>query len=588
MSENQIITEQIKILPEDLQKKVMENKTTVEEFINWVKKEFKETLIGVSIIPKEFSILENEEDKKSDKIHLFTLLDDSKTEDIAKLKLEAIKKCIEFSQQKEIKPEIMLLSELWQNCFDSNFEVLKIFSLGYNVYDRGLFCAIKVSEVHKILVLEKFEKYVVAYVLAGSTVRGEATPTSDVDVFVVIDDTDVKRMTRVELREKLRAIILESGFIAKEKTGVKNDLNIQVYLLTEFWDSLRQANPVIYTFLRDGIPLYDRGIFMPWKQLLKMGMIQPSPEAVERLFETGERIIEDVKNKVKELIIEDLYYAVLTPSQAALMKYGIAIPPPKGTPTLFRSIFIEKENMIEEKYAKILEDAIKVRKEIEHGTVKELKPEDLAKYYKNAEDFIKRIKKLFNEIEERKEREIIVKIYDDVITIIRDTLKTEGIEKIDEKEIRDLFNEHLIKSGKIPQKFLRMLDQILESYEKYTKNESEKIDMNKLRQNATEFMKGLIEYLQAQNFRKLETYKIRFKGKNKVYELIPTEKANYLHEYETNLIHVLDKEMNFIETIEIDKLNEILTKEQLKRLTLKREHLEKLEKHFNEHFEIFL
>ncbi|MEM1988535.1 MAG: nucleotidyltransferase domain-containing protein [Candidatus Woesearchaeota archaeon] len=578
----------IKVLPEELQKKVIQYEKQIIDFSNWLIKEYKEELIGINIIPKEFSILENEEDRKSDKIHLFILLDDKKTDDAAKLKIDAIQKCVSYCKDKELKPEIMLLGELWQNCYDGNFEILKIFSLGYNIADKGLVGALRMSEIHKIMVLEKFEKYIVAYVIAGSVVRGEATPTSDVDAFVVVDDTDVKRMSRVELREKLRAIIIESSIIAKQRTQSQNEPNIQVYLLTEFWDSLRQANPVIYTFLRDGIPLYDRGIFMPWKHLLKMGMIHPSPEAVERLFDTGERILEDLRNKIKEMIIEDLYYAVLTPSQAALMKYGISIPPPKGTPSVFRSVFIEKEKMIEEKYVKILEDAIKIRKDVEHGIVKDLNPEELIKYYKNAQEYLKRIKKLFDEIDEKKDKEIIIKMYDDAITIIRDALKMEGIEKVGENEIRTLFEEHIIKKGKLPQNILRKLDEILEGYQNYINNQLDKLDMNKLRQTATEFIKSMIEFLQKESFKKMEEFKVRLKGKEKIYELLSSEENIYLIDSGAEKIYELDKQFNLISTITAEEFIEKQEKQKLKRTTLNKNNLEKIEKLLNDNLEIIM
>ena len=76
------------------------------------------------------------------------------------------------------------------------------------------------------MVLKKFEKYIVSYVLAGSLVQGRATKTSDIDVWVVIDDTDVKRMTRAELKDKLRAIIIGMGIEAGDLTGIQNKLNI--------------------------------------------------------------------------------------------------------------------------------------------------------------------------------------------------------------------------------------------------------------------------------------------------------------------------------------------------------------------------
>ena len=149
-----------------------------------------------------------------------------------------------------------------------------------------MLAAIKIAEVHKTMVLKKFEKYILSYVLAGSLTQGRATATSDIDVWIVIDDTDVKKMSRIELKDKLRGIIIGMGIEAGELTGIKNKLNIQVYILTDFWESLKEANPIIFTLLRDGVPFYDRGIFMPWKQLLRMGHIKPSREAIDFFIST--------------------------------------------------------------------------------------------------------------------------------------------------------------------------------------------------------------------------------------------------------------------------------------------------------------
>ena len=83
-------------------------------------------------------------------------------------------------------------------------------------------------------------------------------------------------MPRLELKDKLRNIIYSYVMQAKELAGVQNELHVQVWLLTEFWEGVRDANPVFYTFLRDGYPLYDRGGFLPWKLLLKMGRDIPA------------------------------------------------------------------------------------------------------------------------------------------------------------------------------------------------------------------------------------------------------------------------------------------------------------------------
>ena len=133
------------------------------------------------------------------------------------------------------------------------------------------------------------------------------------------------------------------GIDAGEMTGIKNKLNIQVYILTDFWDSIKEANPVIFTVLRDGVPLYDRGIFMPWKQLLKMGKIKPSTEAIDMFMASGEQMTARVKAKFKQMVEQDIYWSTLTPTQAALMLYGIPPPTPNETIKLVEEVFVKKE-----------------------------------------------------------------------------------------------------------------------------------------------------------------------------------------------------------------------------------------------------
>jgi hypothetical protein len=129
-------------------------------------------------------------------------------------------------------------------------------------------------------------------------------------------------MSRLELKEKLRGIIYQYVAEAGELAGVKNKLSPQVYLLTEFWEDVKDASPVIFTFIRDGIPLYDRGGFLPWKLLLKMGKIKPSPESIDMFMSMGDKTSEIVKRRLLDIVIGDLYWGVITPSQALLMLYS--------------------------------------------------------------------------------------------------------------------------------------------------------------------------------------------------------------------------------------------------------------------------
>ena len=351
-------TPQMPELPPEVKERLDKIKAKLDKFQKVIVEKFDKYIMGICLLPppQEKPGMDAEELKKlkdeKDKVHILVLIDDTEPTKMSKQELRDKLFAIIEKEAKEADPnflpQTLLLTELWQNCYDGKSELLQLIAMSAPVYDTGMVSAIRIAEIHKTMVLKKFEKYIVAYVLAGSLVQGKATKESDIDVFIVIDDTDVKKMTRGELKDKLRQIIIGMGYQAGEMTGVKNKINIQVYILTDFWESVKEAHPVIFTFLRDGVPFYDRGIFMPWKQLLKMGRIKPSPEAIDMYMSTGEQIIDRVKLKIKDIGMEDLFYAILTPSQAALMMHGVAPPTPKETPQVMRDVFVKKEKLLTE------------------------------------------------------------------------------------------------------------------------------------------------------------------------------------------------------------------------------------------------
>lgn len=517
-----------KDLPPEVEKKLKALKGELDEFKKKVLDKFGDYIVGIVLLPPEK--LPKEEDKKEEakkeenKIHLLVVVDDTTSQKMTKdelyTKFSTVIKQIAEEVDKEITPQSALLTDLWQNCYDAKYELNKLISLGAPIYDTGMLAAIKIAEIHKTMVLKKFEKYILSYVLAGSLTQGKATLTSDIDVWIVIDDTDVKKMTRAELKDKLRAIIIGMGIEAGEMTGIKNKLNIQVYILTDFWDSLKEANPIIFTLLRDGVPFYDRGIFMPWKQLLRMGRIKPSREAIDLFMSTGEQSISRVKLRLKEMGMEDTFYAILTPTQAAIMLYGLPPPTPRETPEVLEEIFVNKEKILEKEYVDILRKNVDLRKKIEHGDKKELSGTELDEYIKNADKYLKRIRELFKDIEAKHNERSILVLYDEIMTIIRDVLKLEGIEKAQDEEIIKLFEDELISTGKVPARYLRDLNEITDAKHQYDEQKLTKSMIEKAQKGSTGLIKFLIEYMQRKRGKELERAKIRVKHGKKYGEVI--------------------------------------------------------------------
>ncbi|MCX8147351.1 MAG: nucleotidyltransferase domain-containing protein [Candidatus Woesearchaeota archaeon] len=537
--EEQLPEDLEKKLPKEVKEKLKKIKEKLDEFNKQVLKKFDKYIMGIALLPPQKPSEGEQVEIDKNKINVLVLVDDSDSQKMSKVelkqKLDAIINKIAEDIDKNIAPQTIILSELWQSCYDGKYEILQTIAVSAPIYDTGMLAAIKIAEVHKTMVLKKFEKYIVSYVLAGSLVQGRATKESDIDVFVVIDDTDVKRMTRAELKDKLRAIIIGMGIEAGELTGIKNKLNIQVYILTDFWDSIKEANPIIFTFLRDGVPFYDRGIFMPWKQLLKMGKIKPSMEAIEMYMSSGEQMLQRVSFKMKDIAMEDIYYALLTPSQAAIMLYGLPPPTPKETPDIMREVFVRKEKLLEENFVQILEKVIKIRKDVEHGTKKDVTGKEIDELLEDSEKYLKRIKKLFTQIEKMKEEENMVSIYDTITTIVRDILRMEGIEKAKSQEILELFETEMVHKGKIPDKFLRILHLIEKAKADYDAGKLTKSEVENVKKHASQLIKFLVEYMQRKRGREIERAKIRVKHGNRYGEVI-------LLENEAFIIHDIDKE----------------------------------------------
>jgi uncharacterized protein (UPF0332 family)/predicted nucleotidyltransferase len=554
-------------LPKDAQEKLKKIKEKLDKFSKQVVEKFDKYVTGIALLPpkapkKHISaqqhalkepVIEGEPEKKEaqhnpDEINVMVLIDDSDSKKMTKLelkdKLSIIIEKMASDIDKNMKAETVILSELWQSCYDAKYDILQEVAMGAAVYDTGMLAAIKIAEVHKTMVLKKFEKYIVSYVLAGSLVRGQATKTSDIDVFIVIDDTDVKKMTRAELKDKLRAIILGMGYEAGQITGVQNKINIQVYILTDFWDSLKEANPIIFTLLRDGVPFYDRGIFMPWKQLLKMGKIKPSEEAIDMFMSSGEQMLKRVELKIKEIGMEDIYYAILTPSQAALMMYGIPPPAPRETANLMREIFVKKEKLMEDKWVDILKSIIDVRKGLEHGTLKELSGAEVDKMVSDASEFLKRLKDLFTQIEKMREEEDVLHIHETIVTIVRDALKLEGVCKVGQDNILKCFEDHLVSQGKIPQKYKRMLEDIIKAKKDYDSKKLSKNDVEKVKKDSRDIIKFVVEYIQRKRGRELERAKIRVKHGEKYGEVIMLGKVAFI-------VHDLDDQSKNISRADI-------------------------------------
>lgn len=504
----------------------------IEKFKKVVLERFKFTEV-LGVVPAQASKKVEEEyeigesDSKRGLIHLLMIVPEKQYKNIGKIRLGVIEEAKKINDKLWV--HLMTPVDFWNLGLDSKFEVMEAFAMSYPICDKGFLGQVRVAQIHKSLVLKKFEKYVTSYVIGGSLPRGETVKTSDVDVFIIIDDTDVKRMTRLELKEKLRGIIYSYIGEAEAISGVKNKLSPQIYLMTEFWEAVKDAHPVMFTFIRDGIPVYDRGTFLPWKSLLRMGKIKPSPEAIDMFMSSGNKLADTIKKRIFDVATLDLFWGISTPTQGILMLYGLAPTNVYETVKQFREVFVNKEKLIEKKYADILEEIlIKVWKAYEHGKLKpgDVDGKELDRLAGNALDYIERLKGLREQIEKRIQEKSIEQIYTDVFGMLGSLLGRKS-----EVAILKAFDSEMIRSGKMPSRFLNNLKFISKTKKDVAANrlkeensdkdkKSKKVnltfkqsrDVDKARKFSAEIVSHLIEYGQRCDLVLMDKFKFLLKG----------------------------------------------------------------------------
>jgi predicted nucleotidyltransferase len=493
-------------------------KEQFESFKKTITKKYPFT-VALSIVPPQAIGLFEEDEALSKEVvdaqplMVLMVIPEEEYKNVPKINPEVIKLLKETEQNSWLI--IKTPVDLWNYGLDSRYEFLDALSASLPLFDNGFLGALRVASIHKSLVLRKFDKYVASYVIAGSLVRGTADKDSDVDVFIIIDDTDVKRMPRLELLDKLRGMIYDYIREATALAGVTNRLEVQVYLLTDFWQSVKDAHPVHFTFIRDGIPLYDRGTFIPWKLLLKMGKIKPSPEAIEIYMKQGEQTEEFVKRRLLDAMV-DIYWGIVTPTQALMMLAGEAPPVPKVMAEEVRNILVEREKVMSATDLKILDKAITLYKDYEHGKLKEIPGKDIDQLLADSRAYNVSLKEMQKKLEKRLQEKTAEDIYGNVFTMLKTLLGN-----MSQEELVKSFESQLIKKGKVQPRFANVLKALVSVKGKIKSGKLDQKEVEKTKADAIELMNSLVEYGQRADLVKAEKSAIQIEyGNSRKAELV--------------------------------------------------------------------
>ena len=221
-------------------------------------------------------------------------------------------------------------------------------------------------------------------VLFGSTARRTKGLGGDIDVLVIIDDLMLNMSP--ELVEAYRLIV------QKAIVKISTRLHITTMRFTSFWEYMRNGDPIAINLLRDGVALIDSGFFDPMQALLKRGRIRPTQESIWTYYTRAPNTLHNSKWHLLQAVI-DLYWAVIDAAHAALMKIGEIPPTPEHVADMLEQKLV-KRKLLEHKYVVIMRNFYRLMKMVTHREIVEIKGEEFDRYYKIAEDFVHRMRKL--------------------------------------------------------------------------------------------------------------------------------------------------------------------------------------------------
>ncbi|VVB61019.1 Nucleotidyltransferase domain protein [uncultured archaeon] len=288
----------------------------------------------------------------------------------------------------------------------------------------------KVAQDFSRRLIEKFKKTVKCVVVYGSTATGNHKKTSDIDTFVVMDDTKIEQEIPQEVKDRIWNELLH---VAKEtneanKIPEGQGITIQAFMfLTEFWENMRTAEAVLLAILRTGVPVFDVGVFMPAKRMLLRGKIPTTKEAVDKKIAAAPEFVDYARARVKSAA-HYLEQGMAAAGQGALMFVGRVPPNKEEVPKALQESFV-KDGLLEEKYVKDAEEIRKFAKELEHKKDEDCKAvgAEVDKYLNMTDEFVKRMDKLIKDLEMKKKSNVLMNTYKTFLKANVGALKYIGI-----------------------------------------------------------------------------------------------------------------------------------------------------------------
>lgn len=244
-----------------------------------------------------------------------------------------------------------------------------------------------------LLVYKKFDKVIKSIALFGSTAKGTAQPTSDIDIIIIVDDCTVQwdQELIAWYRTELQKLLIAEKY-------AKN-IHVNTVTMSVFWHEINMGDPVAVNIIRYGQALIDfGGFFEPLKVLLAKGKIKPTPEAVYTTLRRAPIHLSRSRYSILSAV-EGLYWATVDAAHAALMAAGETPPSPEHIPELLKA---NKKFRVDDKYIEWYKEIYKIAHSVTHGNITSIAGNEIDDLDVKANKFVQKMTEITKELLEGK------------------------------------------------------------------------------------------------------------------------------------------------------------------------------------------
>ncbi|MFB6215646.1 MAG: nucleotidyltransferase domain-containing protein, partial [Candidatus Aenigmatarchaeota archaeon] len=322
---------------------------------------------------------------------------------------------------------------------------------------------------------ERVGDYLVAIAVYGSAVRGDWKSGSDIDILVLLDDTEPGFN---------EAVIAETKSIISEieRSEDRYKLHFQPpKILSQWWKLLIEGEPWALTSMKDAKPIYDPDDYINRVQTLVSDSDSQEIESrSRRLIARSKENVEEIERLLLEDTTSEILSAMSDAAEAVLDREGERLHQDEEIPAKLNEVLVEKGMMSEE----VVDDFSSFHdfsENIMKRGIEDISVSEFEEHMDRAVDFIHEMHEIFEKIEEREKSEIIQETYSSAIELCREGLEKE-IEEVPESgnEVIARFKEVFVDNGRLSDEYLDLLEKLSSQKEKKEAGDLEDVSMESI------------------------------------------------------------------------------------------------------------